>query len=568
MFIKKSSIFIIFFIFLNHFGFTEELITKHKIEFTKYRYYQDYEVVTGQDNILRSLNHLKKNKEVVLGFKYKTINKNSSSFIKLSNNNETSIFFLNEKSENKNKFDNSKFSKIENIKQSTFVNEVFIKIPQFRKLHDEIWIYKSLDNLILKIYDKKLINSNSISIFTDLNLDLSKYFISANAFNENNEIYEWSMKNMIQKNDVSFITDKNETLTLNKSTLSNDGKKYKFIDSSKEEISHIIIFFDKSLVNHLNDLYYAKFENEIYYEPLFLEDEYVLYNFISKLNHLDDIDCINCYLESLFIFDNQVEEFIPYFHFDHINKLKDYLSNNNSYLSSILQDKKNLVYLNDAVLKLIKFNPNDISNYKQLNYSEYLNDEKLEEFRLLNYINLKEFYIIDQKNKIINLDEFFKNICNQKNSFLPLADNFVKTSLFIESKIDTNFLNCYYDSTKSIEFLYIDKKQKYLNDDIFLKYDNDIKIKIKNNKISSQDGSLLNLFIIAFDILMIIIFFIIFKFNLNISRYIYLLFFVSFIFLLFINSKLFTFFIYELALYIIFSYLLFFLLFKYIFMKR
>ena len=50
-----------------------------------------------------------------------------------------------------------------------------------------------------------------------------------------------------------------------------------------------------------------------------------------------------------------MEEFIPYFHFDHINKLKDYLSNNNSYLSSILQDKKNLVYLNDAVLKLIKF---------------------------------------------------------------------------------------------------------------------------------------------------------------------------------------------------------------------
>ena len=154
MFIKKNSIFLIFFIFLSHFGFTEELITKHKIEFTKYRYYQDYEVFNGKDNILRSLNNLKKNNEVRIGFKYKTINKNSSSFIKLSNNNETSIFFLNDKSLNKNKFENSKFSKIENIKKSNFIDEVFIKIPQFRKLHEKIWIYKSLDNLILKIYDK------------------------------------------------------------------------------------------------------------------------------------------------------------------------------------------------------------------------------------------------------------------------------------------------------------------------------------------------------------------------------------------------------------------------------
>ena len=45
MFIKKNSIFLIFFIFLSHLGFTEELITKHKIEFTKYRYYQDYEIL-------------------------------------------------------------------------------------------------------------------------------------------------------------------------------------------------------------------------------------------------------------------------------------------------------------------------------------------------------------------------------------------------------------------------------------------------------------------------------------------------------------------------------------------
>ena len=388
-------------------------------------------------------------------------------------------------------------------------------------------------------------------------MDLSKYFISANAFNENNEIYEWSMKNMIQKNDVSFITDENDTLTLNKSTLSNDGKKYKFLDSSEEEISHIIIFFDKSLINYLDYLYYAKFENEIYYEPSLLEDEYVLYNFISKLNHVDDIDCVNCYLESLFIFDKKVEELIPYFHFDHINKLKDYLSNNNSYLSSILQDKKNLVYLNDALLKLINFNPNDILNYKHLNYSEYLNDKKLKDFRLLKDINLKEFYIIDQKYKIKNLDEFFKNICNQKNSFLPLADNFVKTSLFIKSVIDKNFLNCHYNSTQSIEFLYIDKKQKYLNDDIFLKYDNDIKIKINDNKISDQDVNFLNLLIIAFDILMIFIFFVIFRFNQNISRYVYVLFFTSFIFLLFLNSKLFTLFIYEIVLYIIFSYLFF-----------
>ena len=235
MFIKKNSIFLIFFIFLSHFGFTEELITKHKIEFTKYRYYQDYEVFNGKDNILRSLNNLKKNNEVRIGFKYKTINKNSSSFIKLSNNNETSIFFLNDKSLNKNKFENSKFSKIENIKKSNFIDEVFIKIPQFRKLHEKICIYKSLDNLILKIYDKKLINSNSISFFTDLNLDLSKYFISANAFNENNEIYEWSMKNMIQKNDVSFITDENDTLTLNKSTCQMMEKNTNFLTQVKRK---------------------------------------------------------------------------------------------------------------------------------------------------------------------------------------------------------------------------------------------------------------------------------------------------------------------------------------------
>ena len=38
---------------------------------------------------------------------------------------------------------------------------------------------------------------------------------------------------MIQKNDVSFITDKNDTLTLNKSTLSNDGKKYNFLTQVK-----------------------------------------------------------------------------------------------------------------------------------------------------------------------------------------------------------------------------------------------------------------------------------------------------------------------------------------------
>ena len=28
-----------------------------------------------------------------------------------------------------------------------------------------------------------------------------------------------------------------------------------------------------------------------YYEPSLLEDEYVLYNFISKLNHVDDRLC-------------------------------------------------------------------------------------------------------------------------------------------------------------------------------------------------------------------------------------------------------------------------------------
>ena len=78
---------------------------------------------------------------------------------------------------------------------------------------------------------------------------------------------------------------------------------------------------------------------------------------------------------------------------------------------------------------------------------------------------------------------------------MPLADNFVKTSLFIKSVIDKNFLNCI-TIPQSIEFLYIDKKQKYLNDDIFLKYDNDIKIKINDNKISDQDINIPNLLII------------------------------------------------------------------------
>ena len=45
MFIKKSNILLIFFIFLNNFGFAEELISKHQIELTKYRFYQDYEAL-------------------------------------------------------------------------------------------------------------------------------------------------------------------------------------------------------------------------------------------------------------------------------------------------------------------------------------------------------------------------------------------------------------------------------------------------------------------------------------------------------------------------------------------
>ena len=76
MFIKKSSIYLIFFIFLNHLGFSEELISKHKIEHTKFRYYQDYEIINGKDNIIRSLNNLEKNKEVRLAFKYHIINEN------------------------------------------------------------------------------------------------------------------------------------------------------------------------------------------------------------------------------------------------------------------------------------------------------------------------------------------------------------------------------------------------------------------------------------------------------------------------------------------------------------
>ena len=119
-----------------------------------------------------------------------------------------------------------------------------------------------------------------------------------------------------------------------------------------------------------------------------------------------------------------------------------------------------------------------------------------------------------------------------------------------------------------MNFYTLIKNKKYLNDDIFLKYDNDIKIKINDNKISDQENNFLNLLIIAFDILMIFIFFVIFRFNQNISRYVYVLFLLSFIFLLFLNSKLFTLFIYEIVLYIIFSYLLFFIFFKYIFMKR
>lgn len=568
MFLKKSSILLIFFLFLNNFSFSEELISKHKIEHTKYRYYQNYDVSTGNDNIINSLNNLKKNKEVSIGFNYQVTDKSKSSYIKFNNQNETSIFLLKDQNNITNRFNNDKYSKIDEIKRSTFLEEVFIKIPQLRNLSEKIWIYKSLDNLILKIYDKKLLHSNSISFFTDSNLDLSKYFISANAFNKNNEIYEWSMKNMIQKNNVNFYNEKYEKQTYNKSTLSNDGKLYKFNDTSREQLSHIIIFFDKNLSSYLDDLYYAKFENEIFYEPLILEDNYALFNFISKLKKIDEIQCVNCELKSLFIFRNQVEKIIPYFHFDHINKLKSFLSNNNLYLNSIFKNKQNLEYFNDALLKLLKFNPNDIKSFKQSNLIEYFNNENLKEFSLLNKIKLEDFYIINKDEKIVNLNKFLSNICNDKNLFIPISNHFVKTSTLVKLDIDGNFLNCHYNATKSIEFLYINKKQKYLNDDIFLKFNKDIKIQINDNNKTSKSKSLINYYIFIFDIFMFFIFIIIFKYYLNFTKYIYLLFFLSFVFLIFINSNLFIFFIYKIGLYIIFSYLLFFIFFDYFFKNK